>query len=179
MDMVTGSTGPALVLHEVFAQLRTDTPYAGLWRSPRLAGFAACEWIGNGPCIQRPDWRLPGRRASVESQGRFAFARPLPGEILAIDPRLASAAQRYRFVMATANARVVKIEWRLDGRALAVTRATTEDWRLVPGKHELSARIWLATQKQPLSVGRVHFSVLASGTTAGRDKVDVDTSANK
>jgi penicillin-binding protein 1C len=171
MDRVTGSIGPASVLRRIFAHLRARAPYAGLWRSPKLAHVTTCEWIGSAPCVKRTDWHLPdGERVDVHPRRKITFARPLPGETLAIDPRLPAGSQRYTFQLATGGAHVVKVQWRIDAASYATTPTTHEQWQIVPGEHRVSARVWIGTRKQPLNVGPVHFSVLASQSINARQK---------
>jgi penicillin-binding protein 1C len=171
MDGVTGSIGPAPVLRQIFAHLRARAPYTGLWRSPKLVNVTTCEWIGSAPCVKRADWNLPSdRQAYVHPGHRIIFARPLPGETLALDPRLPAESQRYTFKLATGDAHVVKVQWRIDAAGYATTPTTHEQWQIVPGEHRVSARVWIGTRKQPLSVGPVHFSVLASQSINARQK---------
>lgn len=164
-DGITGSTGPALVLREIFARLRSSAPYPGLWSSPQLVQVQTCEWIGPPPCIRRTDWRLPtgsSPRPNVSNRPP-TFARPLPGETLAIDPRLPQASQRYTFLIDAGRDRIERVRWLVDGTTLATTRGNSEDWQLVPGKHAVSAEVWLRTRTAPVSLGPVHFEVLATG----------------
>ncbi|QEE23191.1 penicillin-binding protein [Rhodanobacter glycinis] len=165
-DGLTGSSGPAPVLRQIFARLRTAAPYAGLWHSPALQPVHACEWIGPPPCVQRDDWHLGDVRASVSAPStttrRVAIARPLPGEMLAIDPRLPAATQRYRFSLDTAGQAIRRVVWQLDGKPLATTTEAATSWQIVPGPHTLSARVWLdgGNGERALNLGPVAFSVL-------------------
>src|SRR5699024_5313839 len=98
-DRLTGSMGPAPVVRRIFAHLRTAAPYAGLWHSPQLHAVTTCEWIGPPPCVERREWSLPAFGKMSGSQPSTAkplpwIARPLPGETLAIDPRIPMSAQR-------------------------------------------------------------------------------------
>lgn len=165
-DDLTGSSGPAPVLRQIFARLRTAAPYAGLWHSPALQAVHTCEWIGPPPCVQRGDWHLGDVQAPVTSPStaapRVAIARPLPGEMLAIDPRLPAATQRYRFTLDSTGQAIRRVAWQLDGKPLAVTTDGVTSWQIVPGPHTLSARVWL-DGKNPghvLELGPVAFSVL-------------------
>lgn len=143
-DGVTGSTGPAPVLREIFAYLRRDEPYAGLWRSPSLRLAATCEWIGPPPCVQRNDWVLPFNPHMVSDPAQaIAIARPLSGEVLAFDPRLPISSQIYQFKLSVHGEQVQRVDWRLDGRMLATTTRTYLDWPLMAGAHRLSALVWL------------------------------------
>lgn len=162
MHEITGSAGPALVLRSIFAQLRTDRPYAGLWRSPDLEAVRVCERMGPGPCIERNDWHLraaPPEVARAVPKDYLHIARPLPGEKLAYDPRVARADQTYTFRIADAGAAVSKVVWYLDGRLLGRTQGIARGWALEPGKHSLRASVWIASRARPLSLGPVNFTV--------------------
>ncbi len=164
MRRLTGSLGPAFVLRQIFDYLRRNGNYPGLWRSPRLVRVHACEWIGGPACIPRLDWRLPDGTGTppINRQG-LAIVRPLPGETLALDPRLAASEQRYRFQIAVGADRVTKVSWILDGKPLATTRKSVEDWPMAPGRHGLSALVWLAGRNKPARLGPVHFRVIDAG----------------
>ncbi len=165
-DGMTGSSGPAPVLRQIFARLRTAAPYAGLWHSPALQPVHACEWIGPPPCAQRDDWHLGDVQVPVFSAltttRRVAIARPLPGETLAIDPRLPAATQRYRFFLDPAEQTIKRVVWQLDGKRLATTTDATTSWQIVPGPHTLSVRVWIdgRNSDHALELGPVAFSVL-------------------
>jgi penicillin-binding protein 1C len=169
-DGLTGSSGPAPVLRQIFARLRTAAPYAGLWHSPALQPVHACEWIGPPPCVQRDDWHLGDVHAPVSAPStttrRVAIARPLPGEMLAIDPRLPAATQRYRFSLDTAGQAIKRVVWQLDGKPLATTTEAATSWQIVPGPHTLSARVWLdgGNPGYALELGPVAFSVLGQAS---------------
>ncbi len=166
-DGLTGSSGPAPVLREIFARLRRDAPYAGLWQDARLRLVPTCEWIGPPPCVRREDWRLPG--ASVAAPARTptpAIARPLPGETLALDPRLPRQAQVYRFAIDLAGSVPRRVEWLLDGRDLP-GGGDSMDWRITAGAHRLQARVWLRGAEAPRELGPVDFRVLGAGPASG------------
>ncbi|MGH8128900.1 MAG: transglycosylase domain-containing protein [Gammaproteobacteria bacterium] len=159
MDQITGSAGPALVLRSIFARLRTGQPYAGLWHSPALKRVAVCEHIGSGPCIERNDWHL--RETASTPVARMAavhIVRPLTGETLALDPRVARADQMYAFRLADLPPGSRSVAWYLDGRLLARTHAATYDWRLSHGTHHLSAKVNVNTG-QTIDLGPVAFDV--------------------
>ncbi len=172
-DGLTGAAGPAPVLRQVFARLRRDAPYAGLWHSPALRAVATCEWIGPPPCVHRREWYLPGHRqvardgAAPAAAGEPAIARPLPDETLAIDPRLPRNAQQLHFALDDAGLAVRRVIWHVDGQPLADTRAANGAWTLVPGAHEVSAEVWVHGKAAPVRVGPVAFRVLGGTSPAG------------
>lgn len=164
---LTGASGPAPVLRQIFARLRNDAPYPGLWQSPHLKRVATCEWIGPAPCVQRMDWRLPHTQASAtpHTTRHFAIARPLPGETLALDPRLPRARQRLVLSLDAVGVELHKVLWRIDGKVVAQTRGGDAMWTLVPGRHHLVASIWPRHAHTPVTTAAVNFEVLGGTPT--------------
>jgi penicillin-binding protein 1C len=162
MDRITGSAGPAPVLRTIFARLRERQPYAGLWRSPDLHPVRACESIGPGPCVQRDDWQvddnMPRRRRSP-SRSRPAIIQPVPGEVLAIDPRVPVADQVYTFRIAPAANRARAVTWLLDGRVVGRSASGTWRWQLSRGAHALAATVRMTGNRRAARLGPVSFRV--------------------
>ncbi len=172
-DGLTGSSGPAPVLRDIFARLRRDAPYAGLWQDARLRLRPTCEWIGPPPCVRREDWRLPGPSAPAAAPApTLVIARPLPGETLALDPRLPRQAQVYRFALDTGGRALRRVDWLLDGRELAGGDVDFLDWRISAGAHRLRARVWLRGAGAPSQLGPVDFEVLGAGPRPTRPTSD-------
>ena len=163
-DHLTGSDGPAPVLRQIFAHLRSVAPYAGLWQSPQLQEVSACEWIGPPPCVQRMEWRLPWHVAAPGVRERIAIAQPVEGEILAIDPRVPRTRQRLQLRLDTGGAAVQKVQWRIDSKPIASSEVDTAVWTLTQGHHQIDATVWLQGESQPRSVLAVSFEVLGGST---------------
>ena len=169
-DQLTGSLGPAPVLRQIFANLRMAAPYAGLWHSPALRAVEACEWIGPPPCVRRQDWHVPaGAEATANTAAATphpAIAQPLQGEMLAIDPRTPLASQRFRFTLDSAGLAIKRVVWSVDGSTLPEADGDSASWKLMPGAHRVSARVWVMDNAQPLELGPVAFGVAGSKTPA-------------
>ncbi|HEX7339726.1 MAG TPA: transglycosylase domain-containing protein [Rhodanobacteraceae bacterium] len=161
---LTGSMGPAPVLRRIFAHLRGQGTYAGLWHSPQLQAVRTCEWIGPPPCIRRQEWYVPRGSVVGASTGAASapiqpvIVQPVDGETLAIDPRLPRSAQQLTLRIDTHGLPIERIDWRVDGHVLP-DHASSVDWPLVPGKHQVSAAIWLQGRDKSLTVGPVSFDV--------------------
>ncbi|MGH8191100.1 MAG: transglycosylase domain-containing protein, partial [Rhodanobacteraceae bacterium] len=164
-DGLTGSMGPAPVLRQIFAHLRNDAPYAGLWHSPDLRAAQTCEWIGPPPCVHREEWFLPlvslaeAPAARAAMRPTPAIAQPLPGEMLALDPRLPRASQRLRFTLDAAGLAIRRVAWSLDGSPLPQAANHSASWKLAPGSHRVSAGVWVDGARSPIRLGPVEFSV--------------------
>ncbi|MEO8803362.1 MAG: transglycosylase domain-containing protein [Rudaea sp.] len=168
-DRLTGSSGSAPALRQIFDHLRSTAPYAGLWQSPQLHEVSACEWIGPPACVQRMEWQLPGPAAAPTLRQRIAIAEPVTGEILAINPRVARARQRLLLRLDVGDAAIHKVQWRVDGQTIASSETNTAEWTLTPGRHRLDASVWLQGELQPRSVSAVDFEVLGGDN---RDDAD-------
>ena len=162
-DGLTGSMGPAPVLRQIFSQLRRAAPYAGLWHSPHLRGVETCEWIGPPPCVHRREWYLPSaddHAQTVATTPRApTIARPLPGETLAIDPRLPRTAQRFQFTLDDGGHKLRRVTWQVDDKPLPEGDTLMQSWMLEPGSHRVSARVWLDAEHSPKQLKPVDFSV--------------------
>jgi penicillin-binding protein 1C len=163
-DQLTGALGPAPVLRQIFAHLRSTAPYAGLWHSPELRAVATCEWIGPPPCVQRQEWYLPraeraGLAAQAPARSEPRIAQPLPGEMLAIDPRLPPSSQRFQFTLDANGRSVRRVVWQVDGKPLPESGEDTTSWVLVPGAHRVSAEVWVDGSDTAAHLGPIEFSV--------------------
>jgi penicillin-binding protein 1C len=171
-DQLTGSLGPAPVLRQIFANLRTAAPYAGLWHSPALRATETCEWIGPPPCVRRQDWYLPSVPDTVAGSApvrtKPAIARPLQGEMLAIDPRTPRASQQFHFALDSNGLAIKRVVWSVDGSPLPGSDGDPAGWKLAPGAHRVSARVWMEGDALPVELAPVEFSV--AGTEPPPDR---------
>lgn len=162
MNRITGSAGPAPVLRTLFARLREEQPYAGLWHSPDLLQVRTCERIGPGACVERDDWRVENnlpRRTRRTARAAMKIAQPLPGEVLAIDPRAPLADQIYTFRLGSAAPGARAVVWLLDGRVVGRTPSGRMPWQLTPGAHVLCASVQYAGDRRAKRLGPVSFEV--------------------
>ncbi|HET7931544.1 MAG TPA: transglycosylase domain-containing protein [Rhodanobacteraceae bacterium] len=170
-DQLTGSLGPAPVLRQIFAHLRSTAPYAGLWHSPELRAVQTCEWIGPPACVQRTEWYLPhstttGLAAQSPARSEPRIAQPLPGEMLAIDPRLPPSSQRLRFTLDANGRNIQRVVWQVDGKPLPASGADPASWVLVPGAHRVSAEVWVEGVATAARLGPIAFSVAGPGAAS-------------
>jgi penicillin-binding protein 1C len=147
-DGVTGSTGPALLLRSVFAELTRDADTRPLYLSPKLLRAAVCVPMplreSPSECLRRDEWFMPG----TEATARLALARddairlrqPTPGLQLAYDPRLPAEAQAFEFALQGVEPSA-RVRWNIDGRDIEGTGATHR-WSLTRGDHRVAASVW-------------------------------------
>jgi penicillin-binding protein 1C len=89
---------------------------------------------------ERDEWFLPGTEPAIadikaESSGETRLLYPVPGTVIAIDPRLPSHANKMYFQIANPRR---EYEIRLDGKSLGPAKDEYLLWAPRPGSHRLS-----------------------------------------
>jgi penicillin-binding protein 1C len=164
-DGVTGTTGPALLLRSVFAELARDTSTAPLYLSPALVRAEICVPMplreADAECLPRTEWFLPGTEqaagaAPPAEQDEIRLRRPTPGLLLAYDPRLAADDQEFDFELAGVDA-TDRVVWTVDGREHE-RAGPTYRFRVTRGEHRVAALV-LRDGATLARVNDVSFSV--------------------
>lgn len=165
MKEVTGSTGPALVLRAVFAELNRHRPARPLPFSAQLVRQAVCIDTGlpaAAGCPQRDEWFLPGRGPETTAppieNGAPRIRRPHNGLQMALDPRIPDAAEAFEFELGGRDD-VEQVEWYLNGALLARSEHATYRWPLQRGRHVLQASVTLADSHGAVRTRAVEFTV--------------------
>lgn len=166
MREITGSTGPALVLRSVFAELNRHRETQALYLSASLQPLRICRVTGlraRPDCPSLTEWFLPKqspapvcqhKHGSHDTQSILAgnspvkLLQPTPGLEIALDPRIPPAQQAFAFKLDT-YAEPQKTEWLLNGKRIAVGKTGEREhlWPLARGTHLVQARVWLPGQK--------------------------------
>jgi penicillin-binding protein 1C len=147
-DGVTGSTGPALVLRSVFAELTRSADTRPLVLSPRLARRSVCVPMplrrDADECLRRDEWFMPGTEPADGARAvvtvPIRFSRPTPGLQLAYDPRLPNEAQQFEFALQGVQPTDLVV-WEVDGRNAGAAAATYR-WPVAKGEHRVAATVW-------------------------------------
>ena len=162
MDGVTGSTGPALVLRSIFAELETRQQPKPLWLSPRLQLRDVCS--GNestSNCYPHTDYFMPDtvapRLEKPTPPEAIKVVRPTEGLQLAYDPRVPRDVQAFEFV-ASAVSPGNQIAWMLNGKSIASSTSGRFLWPVERGSHTLLAQE-LGKSGNIMSAKTVHFIV--------------------
>jgi penicillin-binding protein 1C len=145
-DGLTGSTGPALLLRSVFAELTRNRETAPLYLSPRLVRREICAprpaESPDGACLERAEWFIPGAEAASGAAQQAAepirLRRPTPGLMLAYDPRLPSDSQVFEFALAGV-APGDEVLWTVDGAN--EPGGATFRWPVTRGEHRVGATV--------------------------------------
>jgi penicillin-binding protein 1C len=154
MDGVTGSTGPALVLRSIFAELAQREAPRHLFLSPRLVQQDICSngnAMGSADCFTRTEYFIAGTENAAgaivpHSAPGLKLVRPTEGLQIAYDPRLPPELQAFEFAVGGKDAGQ-RIEWVLNGRPVDITSSDTLLWALQRGKYTLTARALGQDQK--------------------------------
>ncbi len=179
MRGLTGSTGPALVLRAIFAELNRHTSPLPLFLSPNLQSAAICQLSGqratplcppmiesflpNTVPTQICPLHQPAPAARVQPSKRHALIQllqPTPGLQLAMDPRLPDAREAFPFRLPK-KITPVRTQWFVDGQQVGITQAAERQflWPLARGRHTAQARIWVPDRAHPITTPAVEFVV--------------------
>ena len=162
-DGVTGSSGPAMILRSVFAELNRHADTRPLYLSPRLVKAEICRDSGlaaDDRCSSLSEWFAPGTlpRAPELSRGEVKpvyLQYPTRGMQLAIDPRLPVDRQAFMFKLANLPDGST-VDWYVDGWPAVRKTGGHYLWFLQPGLHSVHARITSAAS------GRIHETSVVS-----------------
>lgn len=164
MDGVTGSTGPALVLRGIFAELEAKRRPEPLWLSPRLQRRDVCSKnvdVTAVNCFPRTEYFMPETVSApvqqVERLAEFDLVRPTEGLQLAYDPRVPRDAQAFEFV-ASGLSPDSRVTWVLNGKPLSTTAEGRFLWPVARGKYALMAQK-LGRNGEVVPSKIVHFMV--------------------
>jgi penicillin-binding protein 1C len=164
---ITGSTGPALLLRSVFANLNRDGTTRPLYLSPKLTRERVCVPSPLSPdqdCVMREEWFDPGHAipdrtdspqpaAAAVTPASPRLRRPTDGLELAWDPRLPAESQAFEFQLDG----VVpddQVRWTIDGDTRIAAGASFV-WPVTRGTHRVSA----AVVRSGVTAGPVEFFV--------------------
>ena len=176
---ITGSTGPALVLRAIFAELNRHTPSLPLWLSPNLQPATICQLSGQlatprcPPMIESflpntaPTQICPlhqpasaARASEPKRHTLIQLLQPTPGLQLALDPRLPDAREAFPFRLPQ-KITPVRTHWFVDQQQVGTTPAKARQflWPLSRGRHTAHARVWVAGRTEPITTPPVEFVV--------------------
>ena len=171
MASVSGSTGAALVLRAVFAELNRYETTQPLYLSPRLVKREICRHTGQlsqADCPSRTEWFVAGTEPISETAPVVVAAypdipqlqQPTPDLQLAMDPRIPDELEAFPFILPE-QVQANKVEWLVDGEVVGVTAENIKQylWKVQRGQHHVQARIWQTGYEEPLETPEVSFQV--------------------
>lgn len=151
---VSGSTGPALLLRAIFAELNRGRTTRPLPLAAALERHTVCVPVPHtsgavrdtSGCVERDEWFMPGtalaepQRVATVSQAPLRLRQPTAGLRLAYDPRIPADAQAFEFVIAGALPDD-GVRWIVDGREHR-SHGPTWLWPVTRGEHRVSAAVY-------------------------------------
>lgn len=180
MREITGSTGPALVLRAVFAELNRRGEAEPLYLSPGLAKEKICRISGmlaKQECPAIDEWfdpkKVPARPCELHHQEDMEdkvlvakikpqhtplrMLKPTHGLQLAMDPRIPDELEAFAFKLPE-DIDTVKVDWIVDGDIVGSTTGREFLWPLSRGTHKATAKVWLR-ENGPIETDVVTFHV--------------------
>ncbi|MDD2814650.1 MAG: penicillin-binding protein 1C [Thiotrichaceae bacterium] len=171
MASVSGSTGAALVLRAVFAELNRYENTQALYLSPRLVKREICRHTGQlnqTDCPSRSEWFVTGTEPTSETApvsiaaypDTLQLQQPTPDLQLAMDPRIPDELEAFPFILPE-QTQAQKVEWLVDGEIVGVTAENIKQylWKVQRGQHHVQARVWQTGNEEPLETPEVSFQV--------------------
>lgn len=149
-DGITGSTGPALALRSIFAELTRDAQTKPLPLPRSLETHAVCADAASiPPCSLReeyfvagtyPPMRVAAATNAQHRRGGVELVQPTDKLRLAYDPRIPADKQIFRFQMRGVPAGM-RVRWVLNDQLLAEDEADYYDWPLTRGTYRLAVTL--------------------------------------
>ncbi len=183
MKEVTGSTGPALVLRAVFAELNRHRVASPLYLSPKLKRVKICRISGEraaSDCPSMSEWfeadKAPTRTCSIhdgnihkdgirylstEKQKNKTIPQllqPTPGLRLTMDPRIPDELEAFALIIPE-DSSARKVDWIVDGNIVGSTEKMEYLWKLSRGTHTALAKVWPGDGGSPVETKPVKFYV--------------------
>jgi len=171
MASVSGSTGAALVLRAVFAELNRYETTQPLYLSPRLVKREICRHTGqlsHADCPSRSEWFVAGTEPTTtiaptvtpDYLDAVQLKQPTPDLQLAMDPRIPDELEAFPFILPE-QTQAQRVEWLVDGEVVGVTEDNVKQylWKVQRGQHHVQARIWQTGHEEPLETLEVSFQV--------------------
>lgn len=143
MDGITGSTGPAIILRSVFAELNKQGDTRPLFLSPRLVQKDIL--VRNGHGNKQKEWFIQGTEPQGENEvsadAVFRFIKPVNGLEMAMDPRIPDKDEAFEFLLDGVDNHD-RVTWTLDGHELGQAMGGHYLWTLQKGKHVVEASVY-------------------------------------
>ncbi|MDK9708263.1 MAG: transglycosylase domain-containing protein [Desulforhopalus sp.] len=180
---LTGSTGPAVILRTIFAELGRFEEPEPLPTSPLLAEAKVCSHSGllAGPsCPAISEKFMPGTlprslcdlhstaanraiaagTAPPQHSPPVHILQPSPNLQMAMDPHIPDAIEAYPMKISE-NYSAKRVEWIIDGQLAGISGEHPKAfmWPLSQGSHLAQARVWQDRDEAPVVTPEVRFVV--------------------
>lgn len=159
---VTGSTGPALALRSIFAELNQFEKTSPLFLSPQLVQQDVCikTYDTSNACFFRTEYFMKGTETKntneVSRHLPVTLVSPTDGLQLAFDPRIPAAKQKFSFRVSGVEENA-HVDWVVNGKSVAQTDGNEYLWPLQRGSYSAYAIVKKAGQI--IRTEDIHFLV--------------------
>ncbi len=157
MAEVTGSTGPALVLRAIFAELNRRAESESLYLSPKLKAARICKKSGRRAtkgCQSMDEYfeskNVPTAFCDIDHDHQDAaeaikttyhndsplrLLQPTPGLELTLDPRIPDELEAFEFIVEDRSGTMDELSWYIDGELVYKGKDKSYRWLLERGTH--------------------------------------------
>ncbi len=184
MQNITGSTGPALVMRSMFAELNKRQPARGLYLSRKLVQRTVCAESGlsfNENCTRKDEYFIAQASndgyselaASIQAMQKktpvfgdveevnlnpFKLASPIDQSHLAYDPRIPESLQHLQFKLDHSQD-LHRVEWFVNDELFAISERADQAWPIRRGKHTVTAKVYTKTAPKNAQVLSAYYVV--------------------
>lgn len=170
MSAVSGSSGAALIVRSLFAELNRYATTQPLYFSPKLIKVDICRSNGQRAtpdCPSREEWFIAGTALSItfdppkNVEEELYLKQPSTGLQLAVDPRIPDQQEAFALMLSKTSADINSIEWLIDGETVGTTGGETSQylWPLERGTHVAQVKVWQKGSDLPKITPAVTFFV--------------------
>lgn len=145
-DGLTGASGPALLLRNIFSELNQNEPTKPLYLSPKLVKKDICINYNNGsPCVPRSEYFITSSSAknpniSLPISEEIKIIRPTNNLKIAFDPRIPGDKQAFQMAISGVSDNS-QIDWIINEEKIATTLTPKLLWPITPGNFIVEAVI--------------------------------------
>lgn len=174
MSQVSGTTGSALILRAIFAELNRYEETQSLFLSPKLVKVNICRQTGQlatSTCPSKLEWFIAGTQPIASNQPQATSINSLKTKVylqqpttdlqLAMDPRIPDQYEAFALILADTSLPINAIDWIVDGEIIGTTAADARRWLwpIKRGQHLAQAQAWAINSPEPLITPAVRFYV--------------------
>lgn len=174
MSQVSGTTGSALILRAIFAELNRYEETQSLFLSPKLVKVKICRQTGQlatSTCPSKLEWFIAGTQPIASNQPQATSTNSLKTKVylqqpttdlqLAMDPRIPDQYEAFALILADTSLPINAIDWIVDGEIIGTTAADARRWLwpIKRGQHLAQAQAWAINSPEPLITPAVRFYV--------------------
>ena len=166
MFRVSGSSGAALILRTVFAELNRYEETQALYKSPKLVKIKICRTTGKyatPDCPSKVEWFIQDKLPTTSHIEKSLYLKQPSQDLqLAMDPRIPDEYEVFMLRLSdTPLDNADSIEWLVDGKEVGKTSPEIRNflWPVKQGKHIVQVRVWLNDYEEQRLTPIIRFHV--------------------